>query len=72
MNDTTTDGAMRVSGGMAVDDLSRERMIEITAELHAHALVEALASAVAGDPHWRRTAQALLRDIANGVPPRHD
>jgi hypothetical protein len=44
---------------------------EVAAELRAMELVEALKSAVAGDPHWRREAQALLRCIAAGSLPEH-
>jgi len=70
MNDISTDGAMRVSGGMAVEELTRERMIEITAELRAMELVQALRHAVNGATHWRLEAQNLLILVDNGIPPR--
>jgi hypothetical protein len=39
--------------------------ILIVAEMRAAELLGALSAAVAGDPHWRSQAQALLRSIAN-------
>ena len=41
----------------------------IVAELRAQELLDALAAAVAGDPHWRMQAQALLRSIDAGEIP---
>jgi hypothetical protein len=46
---------MRVSGGVYA----------AVVEIRARELLEALQSALAGDPHWRTNAQALLRSIAN-------
>jgi hypothetical protein len=70
MNDTTTDGAMRVASGMAVEELTRERMVEITAEMRAMELVAALRNTIAGTSHWRLEAQNLLVLVENGIPPR--
>ena len=50
-------------------DLVLERMQAIAAECRAWELVEALMSAVAGDPHWRSEAQALLRKIYDADVP---
>ena len=50
---------MRVAGGAYTPDASR-----ILPELWADQLFAALKAAVAGDAHWRTTAQALLRTIA--------
>jgi hypothetical protein len=46
-----------------------ERVTAVVAECHAAELLEALKSAVAGAPHWRSEAQALLRKIASGIMP---
>jgi hypothetical protein len=43
--------------------------ILIVAEMRAAELLGALSAAVAGDPHWRMQAQALLRSIAAGEVP---
>jgi hypothetical protein len=48
---------------------THERLQEIAAEGWAWELVEALKSAVAGAPHWRSEAQALLRRIDAGELP---
>jgi hypothetical protein len=63
----------RVSGGIHEPDtdISRERLQRVSADLHSWELTQALMSAVAGDPHWRRDAQALLRRIAAGSLPEH-
>lgn len=50
-------------------DLVRERMQHIAAECRAWELVEALQSAIAGDHHWRREAQELLRKIDDADVP---
>ena len=51
------------------DLLQREQTLRrISAELHAHDLVEALKAALAGAPHWRFEGQELLRRIAEGEP----
>ena len=41
----------------------------VIAEMRAAELLDALAAAVAGDPHWRMQAQALLRSIDAGEVP---
>ena len=46
-----------------------ERVRRIVTELHAPALAQALRNAVAGAPHWRVEAQAVLDRIEWGVPP---
>ena len=43
--------------------------ILVIAEMRAAELLDALAAAVAGDPHWRMQAQALLRSIDAGEIP---
>jgi hypothetical protein len=49
------------------------RVVRIVTEMHAQALARALQNAVAGAPHWRLEAQAVLDRIAWGVPPdEHD
>ena len=45
------------------------RVVRIVTELHAPALARALQNAVAGAPHWRLEAQAVLDRIEWGVPP---
>ena len=45
------------------------RVVRIVTDMHAQALVQALKNAVAGSPHWRLEAQALLDRIEWGVPP---
>lgn len=45
------------------------RVVRIVTDMHAQALAQALQNAVAGAPHWRVEAQALLDRIAWGVPP---
>ena len=65
-------GRVRVDGAShepSVHDLlQREQTLRrISAELHAHDLVEALKAAIAGAPHWRWEAQELLRRIAEGI-----
>ena len=45
------------------------RVVRIVTEMHAPALAQALRNAVAGAPHWRLEAQALLERIEWGVPP---
>jgi len=49
-----------------VDD---ERVRVVAAEMRASQLVLALTNAVAGAPHWRMEAQALLDRIEAGVLP---
>ena len=46
-----------------------ERVRAIVAEMRAQELVAALTNAVAGAPHWRLEAQAVLDRIEGGVPP---
>ena len=46
-----------------------ERVRRIVTDMHAQALARALQNAVAGAPHWRIEAQAVLDRIAWGVPP---
>lgn len=49
------------------DLLQREQTLRrISAELHAHDLLEALKAALAGAPHWRFEGQRLLERIARG------
>ena len=51
------------------DLLQREQTLRrISAELHAHDLVEALKAALAGAPHWRWEATQLLARIDAGEP----
>jgi hypothetical protein len=45
------------------------RVVRIVTEMHAQALARALQNAVAGAPHWRLEAQAVLDRIEWGVPP---
>lgn len=58
-------------GGRAYTDEEIDRFIlqRVTAEQRAEELVEALKAAIAGAPHWRAEAQALLRLIDGGVLP---
>jgi hypothetical protein len=52
-----------------IDDVSLERLQEISAEAHAWELVQMLKDALADAPRWRRDAQRLLRDIDAGSLP---
>jgi len=55
---------------LALHPISLERLQEISAECWSWELVTALMAALAGAPHWRSEAQALLRKIAAGeLPP---
>ena len=45
------------------------RVVTIVTELRAEELVRALRNAVAGAPHWRVEAQAVLDRIEWGIPP---
>jgi hypothetical protein len=53
----------------ALDAISIEKRQEVSAEMHTWELLECLKSAVAGLPHWRSEAQALLRKIDAGELP---
>jgi hypothetical protein len=46
-----------------------ERVRVVAAEMRASQLVLALTNAVAGAPHWRMEAQALLDKVEAGVLP---
>ena len=46
-----------------------DRRDAIACELRAVELADALAAAVNGAPHWRSTAQELLRQIRKWEPP---
>ena len=54
--------SMHASGGLHVTEIEGIRR-EI-AEAHVEQLIEALADALIGAPHWRTNAQALLRKLA--------
>jgi hypothetical protein len=59
--DRVAERASRVSGGTHIAEAEREP--KIVAEHYAWELFEALKAAVAGAPHWRPEAQALLRKM---------
>jgi hypothetical protein len=53
----------------ALDAITIEKRQEVSAEAFSWELLECLKSAVAGLPHWRAEAQALLRKIHAGELP---
>jgi hypothetical protein len=64
--------SMHVTGaayGAEVEDRDISDLATVqntAAEVRAWELVQALMSALAGEPHWRRDAQELLRQICAG------
>ena len=57
---------------MHLEITETERVSRVVAEARALELVEALANAIMGAPHWRTEAQALLRAIAAGSLPNRE
>jgi hypothetical protein len=62
-------GAAQVIDAEERDIHDLDRIQRVCAEVRAAELVDALMSAIAGDPHWRRQAQTLLMRISLGDLP---